>query len=86
MTEKKRKEIREWLNERKDIYEKYAEELKAVPNALNPNIWMVREGDEMKPLTESKIMDTDTARALLANHSYYLGAMDALYGFGILNG
>ena len=84
MTEKKRQEIRNWLKERKEIYEKYAKELKAEPHPMNPQLWMVPEGDGMKLLSESKVMNTDTARSLEVNHAYYLGAMDALYGFGVL--
>ena len=84
MTSKQREEIRKWLEERKGIYEKYANELGAVQSYINQDLWIVNEDGNQKLLTDSKLMDTDSARALIANHAYYRGAVDALYGFGIL--
>ena len=84
MTDKKRQEILNWLKERKEIYEKFAAELNAEQSALNPQLWIVPEDGKLKFLHESRKMGTDTAHSLIVNHAFYLGAMDALYGFGIL--
>ena len=86
MTSKKREEIRAWLRGRIEIYQKYANELKAVQSASNQSVWMVPDDKGYKKLTDSEAMNTDTARALIVNHAYYQGAVDALYGFGILVG
>ena len=85
MTSKKKEEILAWLRERMEIYQKYATELKAVQSATNSSIWMVPVGDVYKNLTESDVITTDAALSLISNHAYYQGAVDALYGFGILN-
>ena len=82
MTEKQRTEARNWLKERKEIYEKYAKELNAVQGELN--LWFVPEHGHLKPIHESAVKNTDSARGLIANYAYYQGAVDALYGFGIL--
>lgn len=84
MTSKQREEIRKWLKERKEIYEKYANELNAVQGELNHNLWFIPEDGHLKPIHESSVMKTDTARGLIANYAYYQGAVDALYGWGIL--
>ena len=84
MTEEKRRVIRNWLNERKEIYEKYAKELNAEIHPFNPQIWVVPEDGEMKILTQSKKRDTDAALSLISNHSYYMGAKAALEGWGII--
>ena len=84
MTSKKRKEILAWLRERKEIYQKYAVLLGAFQSLSNPSLWMVNEDGEQKLLTTSRLMNTDSARALISNHAYYCGAVDALKGFGLI--
>ena len=84
MTSKKRKEILAWLREREEIYKKYEVELGAFQSLSNPSLWMVNEDGEQKLLTNSRLMNTDSARALIVNHAYYCGAVDALKGFGLI--
>ena len=84
MTMKQREEIRKWLEERKEIYAKYAKELNAVQGEPNHDIWFVPEEGNLKPIQESAVMNTDSARWLMTNYAYYKGAVDALYGWGIL--
>ena len=84
MTSKKKKEILAWLLEREKIYKKYEVELGAFQILSNPSIWIVNEDGEHKLLTNSRLMNTDSARALIANHAYYCGAVDALKGFGLI--
>jgi hypothetical protein len=84
MTMKQRAEIREWLKERKEIYEKYAKEINAVQGELNHDLWFVPEDGHLKPIHKSAVMNTDSARGLIANYAYYQGAVDALYGWGFM--
>ena len=85
MTAKEKVKIREWLKERQEIYEKYAKELDAVQSPENQDIWLVVEDGCTKPITKSRVMETDAARSLISNYCYYRGAAEAIYGFGILN-
>jgi len=84
MTSKQREEIRKWLEERKEIYEKYAKELGAVQDVTYPGLWFVPEDGDHVLIHNSKVKNTDSARALIANYAYYQGAVGALYGWGIL--
>jgi len=82
MTDKKRNEIRAWMREREQICVMLAKELGAERCADGSGYAVERNGEWVKLETIAK--DDPRALNLLVNNAYYIGAHDALYGFGIM--